>query len=278
MRINRGFESGFRGSVALAVLLCGSFSAAHSQESQAKPPAYDVVAIKPNKSGSGNVSIDVNDDTYTASNVSLKMLLESAYDIKQDLISGLPGWANSGRFDVSAKIVDMDAETVKKLTSDQRRVMMQQLLAERFQMKVHKQTETLPVYEMVVAKGGAKIKEVPPVGPDPEADKNKTFNGSGRGNMSVRNTQLTAHDVPLSQLTYMLAYQLHRTVLDKTGLKGNYDLSLTWTRDDGTAPDADSAAPSLFTAVQEQLGLRLQASKGPVETLVVDHVEEPSEN
>jgi uncharacterized protein (TIGR03435 family) len=245
---------------------------------QTKAVAYDVVSIRPNKSGSGRVSISVNNDSFSAENVSLKTLLANAYDVKQYLISGLTGWANSARFDVNAKIVDMDADALKKLTDKQREAMLQQLLADRFQLKVHLQTEVQPIYEMVVAKGGAKITAVEPPGSDPEADKNKEFKGMGRGSMRVNNTQLTAHDVPLDSLAYTLSGRLSRTVVDKTGLKGKFDLVLTWSPDDGSAAASDSSAPSLFTALQEQLGLRLQPAKGPVETLVVDHVEMPSEN
>ena len=100
----------------------------------------------------------------------------------------------------------------------------------------------------------------------------------GRGSMRVSNTELSAHDVPLDNLAYSLSGRLSRTVVDKTGLKGNYDLLLTWSPDDGSTASSDSSAPSLFTALQEQLGLRLQPAKGPVETLVVDHVEMPTEN
>jgi len=245
---------------------------------QAKAPVFDVVSIKPNKSGSGRTSISSDNGFYSAENISLKQLLENAYDVKEYVISGLTGWANSDRFDVKAKIVDMDADAVKKLTEEQRREMLQQLLADRFQLKVHLQTEVLPIYEMVVAKGGAKITAVEPVGPDPDADKNKEFKGMGRGSMNVNNTVLTAHDVLLDNLARTLSSRVSRTIVDKTGLKGNYDLSLTWSPDEGSAAASDSSAPSLFTALQEQLGLRLQPSKGPVETLVVDHIEMPSEN
>jgi uncharacterized protein (TIGR03435 family) len=245
---------------------------------EARAPVFDVVSIKPNKSGSGRTSISTDNGFYSAENISLKQLLENAYGVKEYLISGLTGWANSDRFDVKAKIVDMDPDAVKKLTDQQRRAMLQQLLADRFQLKVHLQTEVLPIYEMVIAKGGAKITAVEPAGPDPDADKNKEFKGMGRGNMNVNNTVLTAHDVPLDNLARTLSSRMSRTIVDKTGLKGNFDLSLTWSPDDGSTAASDSSAPSLFTALQEQLGLKLQPAKGPVETLVVDHVEMPSEN
>jgi len=253
----------------------GSAAAAGAE---GKAPAYDVVSIKPNKSGNTGSMINVNHDSFATTNVTLKSLLVSAYGVKDYLVSGLPGWANSARFDINAKIVDMDADALKKLTGKQRQAMLQQLLAERFQLKVHSQTEVQPIYEMVVAKGGSKITEAEPAGPDPDADKNQEFKGLGRGSMTVRNTELTAHDVPLETLANSLSGKLSRTVVDKTGLKGKYDLSLTWSPDDGSAAASDSSSPSLFTALQEQLGLRLQPAKGPVETLVVDHVELPSEN
>ena len=183
-----------------------------------------------------------------------------------------------GRFDINAKIVDMDAGKLKKLTLEERRAMLQQLLENRFHLKVHRQTEVLPLYEMVVAKGGPKITPVEPVGPDPDADKNKKVKGMDRGNMSVSDKQLITHEASLDRLALSLSSKLGRTVVDKTGLTGKYDLSLTWSPDDGSTAESDSSAPSLFTALQEQLGLRLQPAKGPVETLVVDHIEMPSEN
>jgi len=245
---------------------------------EAGMPTYDVVSIKPNRSGSGRNSISENSDSFSATNISLKSLLVNAYDVRDYLISGLTGWANSDRFDVNAKIVEVDTDALKKLTDEQRNAMLQQMLADRFHMKVHLQTEVLPIYEMIVAKGGPKITAVEPIGPDPDADRNSDFKGMSRGNMRVSNTELTAHDVPLDNLAYALSGRLSRTVVDKTGLKGKFDLSLTWSPDDESAAASDSSAPSLFTALQEQLGLRLQPAKGPVETLVVDHVEIPSEN
>ncbi len=276
----------FRGRLLLFAALCATIAGdrALAQDSapaagtEGRVPAYDVVSIKPNKSGSGSTHIGVHSDSFSAENISMKQMLVNAYDVKQYLISGLTGWANSDRFDVNAKIVDMTADALEKLTDEQRRAMLQQLLTDRFQLKVHVQTEVLPIYELVVAKGGPKITAVEPVGPDPEADKNKEFKGMGRGSMRVNNTVLTAHDVPLDSLARTLSSRLSRTVVDKTELKGKFDLSLTWSPDDGSTAASDSSAPSLFTALQEQLGLRLQPSKGPVETLVVDHVEMPTEN
>ncbi len=275
-----------RGRVLLVAMLCAASAGggawaqgnAAAAGGVARAPAYDVVSVKPNKSVNRGSMINVQNDSFSATNVSLKMMLVNAYDVKDYLITGLTGWANSERFDINAKIVDMDADALKKLTNEQRESMLQQLLADRFQLKVHLQTEVLPTYEMVVAKGGPKITAVEPPGPDPDADKNKEFKGMGRGSMRVSNTELSAHDVPLDSLAYSLSGRLSRTVVDKTGLKGKYDLLLTWSPDDGSAAASDSSAPSLFTALQEQLGLRLQPAKGPVQTLVVDHVELPTEN
>jgi len=274
------------GRELLLALLCTTIAAAGAAAQgsaavtgvEAKAPAFDVISIKPNKSGSRGTMIGEQNGSFTANNVSLKMMLVSAYNVKGYLISGLTGWADSARFDINAKIVDMDPEALKKLSDKQRNAMLQQLLADRFQMKVHLRTEVLPIYELVVAKGGPKITALEPPGPDPDTDKNKEFKGMGRGNMRMSNTELSAHDVSLDRLAYSLSGRLSRTVVDKTGLTGNYDLSLTWSPDDGSTTASDSSAPSLFTALQEQLGLRLQPAKGPVETLVVDHVEMPSEN
>jgi uncharacterized protein (TIGR03435 family) len=251
-----------------------SGTASQTASAEAKVPAFDVVSIKPNKSGSGNNSTNFSNNSFSATNISVKMLLEDAYGVKQDLIYGLPGWANSDRFDIQAKIVEPDLDLLKNLSLKRARAMLQALLVDRFQVKVHTETKTLPVYELVVVKDGPKFKESAPEG-SPE---DKSPNGVGRGSMTVQNTDLTGHAIPLASLANMLTDQLHRTVLDKTGLTGQYDLLLKWTADDATDASPDSSTPSIFTALQEQLGLKLQSSKGPVDTLVVDHVEMPSEN
>jgi uncharacterized protein (TIGR03435 family) len=256
-----------------------------------KVPAFEVVSVKPNKSDSGMIRIMAKPDGYAASNLSLKMLVQSAYGIREDLISGAPSWADSARFDIDAKVAGSDVDALKKLSPEQRRLLLQPLLADRFKLKIHTETKQLPVYELVLAKGGSKLKEA--TAGDTYANGIKGPDGVGRGGMMRFGPgQLTAQAVPLTTLANMLSQQLHRTVLDKTGLTGKYDLELTWTPEQGADPmfkgaegspqrgDAapDSSGPSIFTALQEQLGLRLQSAKGPVETLVIDHVEMPSEN
>ena len=243
-----------------------SGSASLAESTSAKLPAYDVVSIKLNKSGSGSTDIDTNDNRYSAKNLSLKDLLENAYGIKKDLISGVTGPVASAPFDVEAKIVDRDPDALKKLTGKQYGQMLLPFLVERFQLKAHTETRILPVLELVVIKDGPKFKQ--------SADDTHGSGTSTHGDHNGR--ELTAHNISMTSLAYSLTNEVHRTVIDKTGLAGKYDLSAKWSADDGTA--AADAAPAIFTALQEQLGLKLQSAKGPVETLVVDSVEMPSEN
>jgi bla regulator protein BlaR1 len=149
------------------------------------------------------------------------------------------------------------------MSNSQRRQMMLSLLIERFHLKAHTQMETLPVYELMIAKGGPKFAQAA-AGP-PGAH----IHGLGK-------TAFAANNLPMAGLASYLADRVHRTVIDKTGLTERYDLALKWSADD--APETTDAAPSIFTALQEQLGLKLQPAKGPVERLVVDHVEMPSAN
>jgi uncharacterized protein (TIGR03435 family) len=237
-------------------------------DTAAKLPEYDVVSIKPNKSGSGSVDVESNIDRYAATNISLKGLLEDAYGIKKDLISGVQGPIESARFDVVAKIVEPDAAVIRKLTDRQRQSMLRPFLFERFQLKAHTEIKVLPVYDLVVVQSGPKFKQA--------AEDSKHDSGTSV-HSSNRDTELTAHGIPMTSLASTLTGQVHRTVIDKTGLAGNYDLTMRWTSDNIVSAETDSG-PSIFTALQEQLGLRLKPAKGPVETLVVDHVDMPSEN
>jgi uncharacterized protein (TIGR03435 family) len=256
-----------------------------------KVPEFDVVSVKPNKSDGGGMRIMFNTDGYSATNVSAKLLIQVAYGIRQDLISGGPGWADTTRYDFDAKVAGPDVDALKKLSPEQRRSMLQPALADRFKLKVHNETKQLPVYELVVVKSGSKLKEATPG--DKYANGFKGPNGAGgAGMMRMAPGQLTGQGIPIGTVVNMLAQQLHQTIIDKTGLTGKYDLELNWTPEQGSdpmfkAPDGsqhnteaatDASGPSIFTAVQEQLGLKLQSTKGPVETLVIDHIEMPSEN
>jgi uncharacterized protein (TIGR03435 family) len=260
---------------------------AQGAAADAKLLTYDVVSVKVNKSGPGMMRIMNQPDRYAATNVGLKMIIQNAYGLKMpDLISGLPGWADSAAFDIEAK---MDAETIaalkampKEQADEQRRLMMQAMLADRFKLKAHLETKEVPIYSLVIAKGGFKLKD---------ADPNNTYPGGIRGfdgvshagMMSMSRGKLTAQAIPMSNLAGNLTLQVHRLVVDNTGLKGKYDLTLQWTPDDmsgghDNAAAAPDSGPTIYTALQEQLGLRLDSTKGPVDTVVVDHVELPSEN
>jgi uncharacterized protein (TIGR03435 family) len=256
-----------------------------------KIPEFDVVSVKPNKSDNNGMRIMFNPDGYSATNVSPKLLIQVAYGIREDLISGGPSWAESARYNFDAKVAGPDVDALKKLNPEQRRSMLQPALADRFKLKVHSETKQLPVFELVIAKSGSKLKEATPDAT--YANGIKGPDGVGRaGMMRMGRGQLTGQGVSIATLVNLLSQQLHQTVIDKTGLTGKYDLELTWTPDQGSEPmfkgtdgspqraDAaqDASGPSVFTAIQEQLGLKLQSTKGPVETLVIDHIEMPSEN
>ena len=247
----------------------GPQNSATAQVESAPPklPVYDVVSIKLNNSGGNGVEIHGRPDYYSAKNIPLKQLLANAYDLREDLISGVTGPIESARFDVTAKIVEPDLDALKKFTPKQRQSMLQPFLIERFHLKAHVEIKTLPVYELTVVPGGPKFKQT--AADDKQSPHTDMYGGKGT-------TELSAGGLSMATFAKILTGQVNRTVIDKTGLAGGYELALKWSRDDN--PDESSEVPSIFTALQEQLGLKLQPAKGPVETLAVDHVEMPSEN
>lgn len=173
--------------------------------------------------------------------------------------------------------------------------MIQSLLADRFKLKVSHSTRELPVYALVVAKTGPKLHDAKPGDTYPNGIKGPDGRPvGGAGMMRMRPGQLIGQGFSIASLAGLLSQQLGRTVMDQTGLKGNYDFTLQWTSDqrpvampagpvgvssgaDGVPP-SDSSGPSIFTALQEQLGLKLESTKGPVDIIVIDHIERPSEN
>jgi uncharacterized protein (TIGR03435 family) len=237
---------------------------------QASRAAFEVASVRPAKSDCSFTTYGGPPGRYTARCTTLWGLIYNAYDVRSvhDYPLGLPAWADKDRFDVEAKANDNTVAAIRKLSNKEQeqltRDMLQSLLAERFQLRVHYESKLQPIYELVLAKGGSKLKPLP-------ADQKPGWGKSDRGEVMLRNKSIAdfANFLSFSSLA-------GRTVVDKTGLIGNYDFDLKWTPDDqqGT-PDA---GPTLFTALEEQLGLKLEAAKGPVDTLVIDHVEKPSEN
>ncbi len=152
--------------------------------------ARAVVSIVPNKSDSGNSGLTTHDGTFSAENVSLKSLLSGASGIRQGLISGVPGWAETARYDIHAKIVEPDIAVLKKLKKEQRAAMLATILEDRFQVKTHIETKLMPVYDLVLAKNGSKLKETPR--PPKPSDGNPPPEKGAGGGYSASDTNMTA--------------------------------------------------------------------------------------
>jgi uncharacterized protein (TIGR03435 family) len=246
-------------SATLAVTALFAVSAATAPALRAQPPtppsSFEVASVRlipPDKGGMISVSAP-GSPTFTASNVSLKILIAMAYGVDSENISG-PSWLPSQQYDVTAK-----TEGNSRLTYKQLREPLQKLLQERFQLQVHRQTKEGSGYALVVAKNGPKLHQTK--GEPPHAYIIK-------GGLRVQNLSLDA-------LAGSLTRPASRPIVNETGIKGNFDINLDY------APEGavNSELPSLFTALQEQLGLQLVTRKVPVEMLAIDHVERvPTEN
>jgi uncharacterized protein (TIGR03435 family) len=238
-------------------------------QTPATPPAFDVASIRQMSYGDDARSHIYNSSRkgyIKAVNVTLKALLEVAYDVPDTRMFGGPAWTATDKFDLEAKSSDEVDKQLAALTPDHgkqtKRQMLQALLADRFKLTAHTETREMPIYALVVAKGGSKLGK--------SSISGATLSG-GKGQITIQGA-----DDTLAILAYELSWRLGRPVIDQTGLEGRYKLTLKWTEDDVASSAADG--PSLFTAIQEQLGLRLEPAKGPVPVLVIDHAEKPSEN
>jgi uncharacterized protein (TIGR03435 family) len=226
------------------------------------PPSFEVASIKPNKSGARAIGNKFEPQRMSWTNVPLKNLIQAAYHLQSYQLLGAPVWA-------SADTWDLDARTESPATMQQKMEMLQTLLADRFQLKFHRETRDLPQYKLVLAKSGPKLQ------PAKESDQDATRVGRGL----IQNPHMT-----IERLAGFLQGELGRPVLDETALTGSYSVKLEWIPDEGqpnsqgAIPSADSTGPTIFSAVQEQLGLKLEALKGPIEVLIIDRVEKPSAN
>ena len=262
-------------------------------QSAPAPLSFDVASVKPAAPDARGTSIQLQPRAgLRVTNAPLRFLVTYAYDIRDFQLSGGPGWMATEHYDIMAKsepvagTADVPEDPRKmsdqqlKTVDQQMRERMRSLLAERFQLVIHHESREAPIYVLLVAKGGPKLEEAQPATTGP------------RG-MRMFPGYLTGMSAPLQMLTTTLSAQLGRPVLDKTDLKGNYNFKLQWTPDAPAdrplplppvppgvelPPPPDPNGPTLFTAIQEQLGLRLESQKGPIDMIVIDRIEKASEN
>ncbi len=249
-------------------------------EAQSVRPEFDVSSVKPNKTNCC-FSGGANNGQAGAEDSTLKALISLAYKVQEFQIVGGPGWIGSDRFDVEGRTEDKSADP------DRLRLMLRSLLEDRFKLKLHMETKQAPIYVLVVAKGGPKIKlAADQTSPDVNGP-SKPGAGPNHGAIKFGPGSRMGNAANFSLLVRLLSQRLDRPVIDRTGLSGRYDFLLQWTPEVGEAkvdpggnPLAvgDTVGPSIFSAIQEQLGLRLESTRGPVDVLVIDSVEMPDEN
>ena len=272
-------------TIALPVTF-GVFNATPSQAQSndattAQPTrSFESVSIKPSTSPAGGPTqllMNLDDGSFVARGVTLQTVLKVAYDHLQDSqLSGGPDWLNTQKFDIDAKISAADIAELRKLPMEQRddQGMLKAMLRDRFQLALHPEVRNLPVYELVVDKNGPKFQA-----------------SSGPHRMRFGKGELVSEGTPVALLIEPLSVRLGRTVVDKTGLKGNYAFSLHWAPDaneearmkadgigEAALPPSTETLESIFNAVQEQLGLKLEPKTEAVQVLVIDHAEVPSED
>jgi len=244
--------------------ICGGFAQPHTG------PTFEVASVKLNTSGDFRSSTNSSTGELFIRNSTLKSIIQSAYDVREYSFSG-PDWLATVRFDVSAKLPPSDsAQTSREERQFRRRQMLQNFLADRFKLETHRETRTLPGYALVVGRKAPKLAVSERKDGTSISTNNGSLNGSG---------------MTMASLANMVAIELRSPVADMTGVEGRYDIKLEWSKDDprGTGESGDGKSvdtrPSIFTALQETLGLKLEGRKIPVEILVVDHVERtPTEN
>jgi len=290
-------------AIVLVVVWRVATSAVDAQSPPSDSPKFEVAAVKQNRSGSNQVMIGGGaGGRYNTSNVPLRLIIRTSYQIQDFQLIGGPDWIGTDRWDIVAK-AEGELPPAPPGQVGPMQLMVRSLLADRFKLVVHRETREMPIYALVLAREdkrlGPQMKEsttdctpgarrgAPPPAPPQPGERPPCGTRLAPGNLSSGGTLL-------SQLATTLSNSVGRTVVDKTGLTARYDFDLKWTPDGmaaggglgipggapgpGGPPPTDPNGPSLFAAVQEQLGLKLESQRGPVEVLVIDSVERPTEN
>lgn len=254
-------------------------------------PGFDVASVRPTSRTDGRALLQATPGRLSMMNLALRRLILIAYDVQDYQLVGEPGWIASENYDIQAKAEGNPS--VQQMEGP----MLRALLEERFKLSLHRETRQLSVYKLSIGKSGAKLQAsqegsctpyvtdaLPPT--TKPGEPGPSFCGFQRTTAGGLNRSLSGKGVTMAELAKTLSRtytaMLGRNVIDGTALTGAFDIHLTWAMDSGGPRAIDSPpeseGPSIFTALEEQLGLKLQATKGPVEVLVIDHIEKPSEN
>lgn len=227
-------------------------------------PSFAVATIKPHDPASNRQGFDAVGDRYGIHGQTIVSLMMFAYAIDKHQIVDTPDSARIDRFDIEGT-----TDTPGEPSLHQQQEMLQKLLADRFGLRFHREKREIPVYIIQIAKGGPKL--TPAAHPELEADQNASTHGSS--------TEVTVTITSASMQDFILGMQFffERPLVDQTGITGKYDITLRYTHDETNATDPN-APPGLFTAIQEQLGLKLEPTKAMTDVFVIDHVERPSAN
>lgn len=280
------------GRLLLSSFVLGASAPLLGQAPDQKPLTFEVASIRPNTTHDDRGSVGLPPGRFMGTSLSLRSLLRFAYDLQDFQLVGGP-WLNDDRFDIVAKAADAQINAAGQVPTDMLRAMIRTLLADRFKLVAHRETRQLPIYALVVAPGDGRLgPQLHPASvdcaalrlsgqaPPPPRDGIQVCGGQ------LRPGHVTLNGFALFELAINLSTWVDRVVVDRTGLQGPFNVNLEWAADLRPAHDATDAAhevtptdqsgPSLFTAIQEQLGLRLESTKGPVDVLVIDHVERPT--
>jgi len=279
----------------MALALCLAGAAAIAVPAQEKDATFEVASVKANRSGDTNGNLQLQPGgRVNASNMPVRPIITFAYQLAQYQLIGGPGWLNTDRYDLVAKM-DQDVSPATIIpgasTPSPMQVALRNLLEERFKLKVHRETRDMDIYALVMARpGGAPGPGLKPTtqdcaaaaaaarrgGPPPTGKPGEPFCGIQGGPGRLRFGGL-----PATSLAAAFSGAAGRMVVDRTGLTGSWDFELTYAmegRGGADAPPVDPNAPSFFTAIQEQLGLKLEPTKGPVDVLVIDSIDKPVED
>lgn len=256
---------------ALAATIFTSLNAQQAPTPVEKPK-FEVASVKPANPADPVFGMRVQPGRFSVTNATAEMLIGFAWALPNSQVSVPPQWAQSETYTIEATVDPATPIAAGNAGFTQIMRMVQSLLADRFKLSSHNETRQIPVYELVVANAGPRL---------------KPSEGSRPPGRRIGRAQLMG-SMPLPLLAASLSQWVDRPVIDKTGLRGNYDVELTYSPEIGQGarfgadgPDTSSAnsnAPSLFSALREQLGLELKSSRGPVEVLVIDHIERPEAN